>query len=108
MKIAKTPKPPYYAVIFSNELTEDTAGYEQMAQRMVELAQQQAGFLGFESARDGIGISVSYWQDLDSISAWKVQLDHQQAQALGKSRWYADYKTRIALVERDYGLGGEV
>jgi heme-degrading monooxygenase HmoA len=104
MSIAQTPRPPYYAVIFTNELNDNTEGYEKTAKRMVELAEQQPGFLGFESARDGIGISVSYWQDLDSIKQWKQQTEHELAQSMGIKQWYLNYKTRIAKVERDYSF----
>ncbi len=102
--IANTPKPPYYAVIFSNHLNDDTAGYTEMAERMVELAAQQAGFLGVESAREELGITVSYWSDLESIKKWKANAEHQQAQKLGHEKWYASFKTRISKVERDYGI----
>ncbi len=101
-KIANTPNPPYYAVIFSSEQTDDLEGYAETAARMEELAAQQPGFLGFESARDGLGIAVSYWSDLQSIKKWKAQAEHQIAQETGKSRWYSNYKTRIAVVEQDY------
>jgi heme-degrading monooxygenase HmoA len=104
MSIATTPKPPYYAVIFSNELTDHSAGYAETADRMVELAKQQPGYLGFETARDGLGISVSYWADLESIKQWKAVSEHLVAQKKGKDHWYKNYKTRIALVERDYGF----
>lgn len=102
--IAKTPKPPYYAVIFTNVLTEDLEGYEQMAQKMVALAELQPGYLGIESVREGLGVTVSYWADLQGIKNWKANVDHQLAQTLGKDRWYKAYKTRIAKVERDYGI----
>lgn len=102
--IAATPKPPYYAVIFSNTLTKQNEGYDQMAERMVELASQQKGFLGLESVRDGLGITVSYWSDLESIKAWKANSEHQIAQKLGHEKWYASFKTRISKVERDYGV----
>ncbi len=102
MSIAKTPKPPYYAVIFTNLQSDDTTGYAEMATRMGELAQQQPGYLGIESARDSVGITVSYWRDLDSIRQWKKHAEHLQAQSMGKSRWYSDYTTRIALVEKEY------
>jgi heme-degrading monooxygenase HmoA len=104
LSIARTPKPPYYAVIFTNELSDETDGYAHTADRMVELAQQQPGFLGFESAREGLGISVSYWQDLESIKQWKAQSEHELAQKMGVKTWYQCYKTRIAKVERDYGF----
>jgi len=100
--IAKTPEPPYYAVIFTSERTEGDNGYSEMADRMVQLAQKQEGFLGLESARKEIGISVSYWKDLESIRKWKQNADHLEAQQKGKSSWYKSYKTRIAKIERDY------
>ncbi len=101
--IAQTPEPPYYAVIFSSLRTEDDNGYATMATKMLELAAQQPGFLGVESARDGLGITVSYWADLESIRQWKHHPEHQEAQKLGLEQWYADCKTRISKVERDYG-----
>lgn len=100
--ISSTPKPPYYAVIFSSTLQESHEGYEETAARMVELAKKEKGFLGIETAREEIGISVSYWKDLDSIQSWKHQIDHQEAIRKGKKEWYAEFKVRIAKVERDY------
>lgn len=102
--IAHTPKPPYYAVIFTSLRTEGDDGYNVMSEKMVALALQQPGFLGFESAREGVGITVSYWMDLESIRRWKANAEHQEAQALGHQRWYAAFKTRIAKVERDYDM----
>ncbi len=104
--IANTPNPPYYAVIFSSLLQPGSAesGYSDMADTMVELAQQQPGYLGVESAREAIGITVSYWKDLESIKAWKANVDHLQAQKLGREKWYASYKVRIARVDKEYGI----
>ena len=101
--IAKTPNPPYYAVIFSSLRSDDTDGYEETAARMAELAAQQPGFLGVESVREELGITVSYWSDLDSIKLWKSNSEHQLAQKMGMRKWYSSYKTRVARVERDYG-----
>ena len=104
-KIASTPEPPYYAVIFTSLRTSGDDGYSEMADRMEELARQQPGFLGLESARgaDGLGITVSYWKDEESIRQWKAQGEHRVAQAHGRQKWYADYFLRVAKVERDYG-----
>ena len=102
--IANTPAPPYYAVIFTSLRTGGDNGYAAMAERMVALAQQQPGFLGVESAREGMGITVSYWSDLESIRAWKANAEHLDAQRRGRQEWYAAFKTRIARVERDYAL----
>lgn len=101
--IAQTPKPPYYAVIFTSVRTDIDEGYAQMANKMVQLAATQPGFLGLESARDGLGITVSYWDSLAAIKNWKANLEHQQAQKLGHEKWYSSFKTRISKVERDYG-----
>jgi heme-degrading monooxygenase HmoA len=99
-----TPEPPYYAVIFTSLRTPGDRGYEAMAERMVELAHEQPGFLGIESARgaDGLGISVSYWADEDSIRSWREQAEHRIAQETGKRTWYSDYELRVARVERAY------
>ncbi|MEB0030744.1 antibiotic biosynthesis monooxygenase [Undibacterium sp. RTI2.1] len=102
--IANTPKPPYYAVIFTSNRTEGDDGYSDMADNMLALAAQQPGFLGVESAREEVGITVSYWADLQSIKQWKAQADHLQAQKIGKEKWYSSYKTRISKVEFDYGI----
>ncbi len=99
--IANTPKPPYYAVIFTTERSAIDEGYAEMAQQMLELAKQQPGFLGEESARDGLGITVSYWESLEAIKNWKQNTHHFQAQKLGKEKWYKKYKLRVARVERD-------
>ena len=103
--IAKTPQPPYWAVIFSSQRTEGDDGYGAMAEAMEALASQQPGYLGFESARDsGLGLAISYWRDLGSIAAWKAVISHAAAQASGRERWYAAYEVRVARVERAYGF----
>jgi len=107
---ADTPAPPYYAVIFTAQRRagEALGGYDAMAARMVELAAQQPGYLGIESARNasGFGITVSYWDSLEAISAWKANAEHRVAQENGQRFWYAHYELRIARVERAYAGGG--
>ena len=100
--IAQTPPPPYYAVIFTSIRTMDDKGYSKMAELMIKLAQEQTGFLGIESARENLGITVSYWRDLESIKKWKVNSDHQIAQEKGKTDWYSSFKVRICKIEKDY------
>jgi len=102
--IAQTPTPPYYSVIFTSIRTEGDNGYAEMADRMVELARQQDGFLGVESVRNEIGITVSYWRDLESIRKWKEHAEHSVAREKGREEWYQSFKVRIAKVERDYGF----
>lgn len=102
--IARTPAPPYYAVIFTSIRTEGDNDYTITADKMVELAQLQEGYLGIESARNDIGITVSYWKDLEAIKQWKMQLDHTEARERGRITWYQQFKVRISKVERDYGF----
>ena len=92
----------YYAVIFTSTRTEVEAGYAEMATKMVELAKAQPGFIGVESARNEIGITVSYWESLEAIQNWKANMEHVEAQEKGKTTWYKNYKVRIAKVEREY------
>jgi len=105
LPFANTPKPPYCAAIFSSLRTQVDNGYEQMAERMLELAARQPGFLGVESARgaDGFGITVSYWASLADIANWKAHAEHRIAQESGKRLWYEHYELRVAKVERAYG-----
>lgn len=102
MTIAATPSPPYYAVIFTSTRTEGDNGYEKMADAMFELATKQPGFLGFESARSGLGITVSYWESPESIATWQRHARHLVAQQRGRAEWYQSYKVRVCKVERDY------
>lgn len=76
--------------------------YEQMANKMVELAKQQPGFLGVESARQEIGITISYWDSLEAIKKWKENELHQLAQQRGKEEFYQSYKVEICKVEKNY------
>jgi len=103
-QISSTPDPPYYAVVFTSKRAKEDIAYGSTASRMVELARTMVGFLGIESVRDsdGFGVTVSYWQDEESIRAWKGHAEHLAAQAEGKSSWYEEYSVRVAKVERAY------
>ena len=104
MHFARTPEPPYYAVVFTSlRSTADPSGYEEMSARMVELASLQPGFLGLETARgdDGLGITVSYWSTLDAIRAWREHAEHRLAQSQGRALWYRAFRLRICRVERE-------
>ena len=96
---------PKYAVIFPNQRTQnDPEGYAKTAQRMVELAMQQPGCLHFDSARDaqGFGITVSYWDSLESIKAWRDHAEHMEAQVKGREKWYLAYDLHICKVEHTH------
>jgi heme-degrading monooxygenase HmoA len=95
---------PYFAAIFTSQRTgDDEPGYQAMAARMEQLARQQPGFLGVEHAHspDGQGITVSYWASRAALAAWREEIEHRAAQALGRQRWYASYRLRVAVVERE-------
>lgn len=104
--MAQTPEPPYYAVIFSSARTPGDDGYGDTAARMVSLASGQPSFRGVESAcgADGLGNTVSYWQTLEAIAAWKSVAEHRAAQERGRKDWYAAYNVRIARVEKSYAF----
>lgn len=100
-----TFEPPYYAVIFTSRRTPGDRGYGAMATRMLELAAKQPGFLGVDSAREEIGITVSYWRTLESIRQWKAEYEHREAQRQGRETWYQAYTVRVAKIEREYSFG---
>ncbi len=105
--LARTPEPPYYAVIFTSlRAADDGRAYGAVAQRMVDLGSRYDGFLGIESARgaDGVGITVSYWRDEAALLAWKRDTEHEKAQRGGRETWYEAYEVRVAKVERAYGF----
>jgi len=93
-----------WAVIFSSQRTDaDPAGYAAAAVRMLDLAAQQPGYVGVEDARDedGFGITISYWEDLESIGLWREQAEHLMVQQLGRERWYKSYHLRVCRIERE-------
>lgn len=107
MSIAITGNTPYYAVIFTSIRTPGDDGYGDMSDAMLASAVQQPGFLGVESAREEVGITVSYWTSMEAISAWKRDSAHLVAQQLGREKWYESYTTRICRVERDYDFSAD-
>ncbi len=104
--LAKTPEPPYFAVIFASRRTAGDGSYDATAERMAALSRSMPGFLGMDSARDadGTGLTVCYWRSEADIAAWRTQAEHLEAQRLGHAQWYADFELRIARVERAYGM----
>lgn len=100
---AQTPHPPYFAVIFTSIRTDGDNGYGETAERMLALASEQPGFLGFESARQEIGITVSYWASEEAITAWKENIIHREAQSRAQE-WYRAFRVRVCRVEREYGF----
>jgi heme-degrading monooxygenase HmoA len=107
VKLATTPEPPYYAVIFASVRTpQDDQGYGAAADRMAQLASEQPGYLGVDSVRaaNGVGITVSYWASEAAIMAWRRHAEHTVAREHGRKNWYREYELRVARVERAYGF----
>lgn len=102
-RIVSLPPPPYYAVIAPAVLRPDVSGYAQTAEVALHAASMLDGFLGLESCgQPGFSIAVSYWRSLDAIEAWRHNPRHLRAKALGRSRWFDTYATRIAEVVDAY------
>ena len=103
-KISNTPSPPYVCAVFTSIRTEINEGYEQMNDILFKEINKVSGYLGNETFRDkdGFGVNVSYWKDMKSLKYWRDNELHKKAQALGKSKWYKEYKLRICKVERNY------
>ena len=99
---AQTPPPPYYAVIFTSIKNTGDKGYSEMSNRIEALVKNQPGFLGMESARNELGITVCYWKDMASIKKWSENIEHQKAKKQGQEKWYASYRVRISKVEIEY------
>jgi heme-degrading monooxygenase HmoA len=104
--LASTPEPPYYAVIFTSRLRPDAEGYAEAAERMEKLVADSPGFLGIDSARraDGVGITVGYFRDEESIRIWRGQPEHAETRARGRAHWYEAFEVRVAKVDRAYGF----
>jgi heme-degrading monooxygenase HmoA len=104
--IAATPKPPYYAVIFTSvNAPVDHAEHTALSAKLVEHAKTFSGFLGIEGSRnsDGTGVTAVYWKDRESIQAWAKDPMHQAAKVKGRELWYSHWMIRICMVEREYG-----
>jgi len=95
---------PYYAVIFTSLKKEEDPGYAEMALKMEQLAKEQPGFMGIETARNEIGITVSYWENPEAIANWKKNSEHLIAQQKGIAVWYKWYDVKICKVEREYSF----
>jgi len=93
---------PYFAVIFTSTQTDHTEGYAEMANKMETFAKQQKGYIGIDSARNDVGITVSYWESIDAIKQWRVNTEHLFAQQKGREQWYNWYNVRVCKVEREY------
>ncbi len=49
-------------------------------------------------------VAIAAFEDEASVAAWRRNQDHRRAQELGRDRFFAGYRLRMAEVVRDYGL----
>ena len=95
----------YYAVIFTSKLSNDTEGYHEMNEELLKIINTQKGFISIENSSNGqTGITISYWEDVQAILAWRENEWHKKAIAKGKSTWYESYTLRICTVVREYSF----
>ena len=82
--------------------------YLDTAQELRSLLESTKGFISierFESLTEtGKILSLSFFEDEEAISTWRNTVDHRKAQALGRAKYFDDYRLRIATVLRDYGM----
>ena len=96
------------AVIFEVwPATDHKQSYLEHAMSLRSELEQIKGFISverFESiVEQGKMLSLSFFEDEESVVAWRNTLAHRKAQALGKNQYFANYRLRIANVLRDYG-----
>ena len=95
-----------YVVIFTAKIAELGPNYSDLASKLRDRAINDYGCTEFISATQGKQeIALSYWPDLESIKRWKTDELHLEAQQLGKSTWYQNYRVDICELTRRYGEG---
>jgi heme-degrading monooxygenase HmoA len=100
MWLKPIPKKDYYAVIFCSEKeSELPSDYFELDEKLMNIAMQQKGFLGYESVhKNSIGIFISYWETLEDIEDWKNNALHLFAKQ-NAHNWYKKYLSQICKVE---------
>jgi heme-degrading monooxygenase HmoA len=97
------------AVIFEVWPAEGSAGeYFDLAASLRADLKATDGFISIERFESlvtkGKYLSLSFWRDEESVSAWRNLEGHRKAQTRGRGGIFADYRLRVASVVRDYGL----
>jgi heme-degrading monooxygenase HmoA len=93
------------AVIFIAQRTKaDDDGYAKASAAMDRLARQQPCYAGMDSVRDidGLGITVSYWQNDAAAKAWRDNAEHTAIREQGRDIWYSSYSLHVAALSRSY------
>ena len=91
-------------VLFRSKLvsTARSDGYSEMADEMDQMARTMPGFIDLKAftAEDGERLTVVWWQDEETLRAWREAARHRVAQRLGRERWYEYYKVDVAEIVR--------
>ena len=96
-----------YAVIFEVYPSESgKSKYLDIASELRKFLLDRPGFISIERfqsfSEEGKILSLSFWEDEESIEAWRNLLEHRNAQQLGKDKLFNSYRIRVAEVVRDY------
>ena len=98
---------PQVVCIFRSVRSDHSAReYEQWSKRMDELVATMPGYVSHTSFRDGTserGVTISYFQSMKDLVAWKNVSEHREAQDLGRSLFYTEYEIEVAEIVRHYG-----
>lgn len=94
---------PYYAVIFISQTITDDAAFNAMQTLVAEKLASAKGLLGMDRHRtaNGLGFSISYWDSLESIRAWRDEKTHARGQKEARDKWYSSYTIRVCQVLSD-------
>ncbi|MFM9271429.1 antibiotic biosynthesis monooxygenase family protein [Halomonas elongata] len=97
------------AVIFEAQPRPDQRQrYLDIAAELKPLLEGVDGFISierFQSLADADRLlSLSFWRDEQAVIEWRRLEAHRAAQQAGRRSVFADYRLRIARVERDYGM----
>lgn len=99
-----TPKTPYFALILTCRVDMMHVGFEIMLDKLDAIASHQSGFIGVEKNYGEIDVHISYWRDMASIEKWLQHPLYIRAQNMGEGAWFAEYKTRIVEVKKDFSF----
>jgi heme-degrading monooxygenase HmoA len=91
-------------VVFRSRLTAEAGDdYSEMAAEMLATAEEMPGFVEFKSFKsdDGERVSLVYWQDHETMAAWRNHPRHRIAQSNGRAKWYAEFRLEVADIVRE-------
>lgn len=95
------------AVLFeADAVPEARERYLELSAELKPLLSETPGFISIERFQSlstpGKILSLSWWEDEESVAGWKQNLMHLAAQKEGKQSIFSYYRIRVARVFRDY------